>query len=556
MNCQLVLIETSGNQKYIFQSNKLKEMVGASELTWRCGTLWVREAICAITGKDSGIENKENHRAWLKRSANNPPFSNGCAVEAIQLTSGKALLLVDTPDHAKEIIRAVTLRALKEAPGLDISGVFVPVHAGDLNNIEAAIKNVHETFQRARQARISTQARFPMQPVYARCNSTGLPAEGMYDDNLLSRNAISKRVAKETWPDRWKSIARDVHLYLPHHSYDFEQVAEGWVGLVHADGNGLGQIFIDFVRIYKATGKQDAAAFWKTLREFSIEIEEATEAAFVDAVAKLQLATRWFRESKEGANQSVQVKPVLPLVLGGDDLTALVDGEQVIDFTVNYLEAFQKFSAEKPTIKLMLEAADLPCYLTACAGISIVGNHFPLHLAYELSEQLCQSAKTVKAHSNAHSAFDVHPIYDSNVLSLDEIRAQLHLGQHKLYRRPFVLDAPPGAWIAERTWQATIKRIVTIKDENDGRRTLPSKLLHELRAALFDGKDQTDSLSKLMQSKHPRLQDLIDSDQSLFGADLATGFLDALELSPFYKPNSPDKKAEPTAPVKSSGDAS
>ena len=125
----LVLIETSGNQNYIFSTNKLRENIGASQLTYLAGTKWVIGAVAKVDGNsrldlwtDKGSE--QLRKKLLDRELNPPIEATNFNIELVLAASGKAMLLVKDRDKAQAVIRQVTLQALKEAPGLEISGVI------------------------------------------------------------------------------------------------------------------------------------------------------------------------------------------------------------------------------------------------------------------------------------------------------------------------------------------------------------------------------------------------------------------------------------------------
>lgn len=173
----LTLLETSGNQNYIFSTNKLKENFGASELTYLAGTRWVLEAVAEAGGPALWSDDPARLRRNLLDSSLNRAIesSESVAVEVIVATSGKALLLTQTPQTAKALVRETTARALREAPGLDLFGVSRQFD-WDRDLLGEVNRCVHRAFEAERASHPGPMLRSLRLPVIDECATSGLPA--------------------------------------------------------------------------------------------------------------------------------------------------------------------------------------------------------------------------------------------------------------------------------------------------------------------------------------------------------------------------------------------
>lgn len=153
-----------------------------------------------------------------------------------------------------------------------------------------------------------------------------------------------------------------------------------YLGLIHADGNGLGEALIKIKNRF-----QDGAEYAVMLRLFSDNLEKATEEAAQKATERL--IERYQKES--GA------LPMRPLVLGGDDLTVLVRADYAMQFTEDYCKAFEE-TTEKYFKELhTVSDRKIPVKLTACAGIAYIKNNQPFIDAFQLAESLCSASKKI-----------------------------------------------------------------------------------------------------------------------------------------------------------------
>ena len=540
----LVFIETSGNQAYLYATNKLKENIGASELTYSAGAKWAKNAVDELDAKP------------------------------IILTSGKAMFLVRSEEEGRHIVQMVTEQALREAPGLQVAGAVVSLAKGHA----AAIADAHHQFNRNRDAMAST--RFAVLPWSEPCATSGMPAIGTSTEGerslLFSPECLAKRQYAPDWLLRVKALFKDRgsaagedRLFPARRIDELQQRFDEsqWVGVIFSDGNGLGQIFLD-LETHLDELKTRGGPSWQpfeAMQAFSTELQEATESAFYEACNHIHNLGASVEKARAGRRAVKDFFiPVVPLVLAGDDLTVMVQGEYALPFTERFLVAFEQCTERCKTISAIAEVALGAPRLSAGAGVALVKPHFPFHLAHELAEGLLRSAKLAKRHvfsardggyaENKRpypvSAMDFHVMFDASYTDLQRIREQrLTVGDDRLYAGPYVvtpeaklvdLTEQGRDWVSSHRLSHLTDRIAALnaRDPDNDRLKLPSTQMHALRAAIAQGSSAADArLRTLGWLDQAAMQVLKETEQSLFterGEDRITRFVDALSASGFW----------------------
>jgi len=145
-----------------------------------------------------------------------------------------------------------------------------------------------------------------------------------------------------------------------------------WIAIIHADGNGLGEIV------------REIGSDRKRFKKFSSDLENATKAAaratFADIKRDFYKAETFMWGSK--------CIPLRPVVLSGDDMTIICRGDIAFTYAKQFLKHF-----EEETKNIAEDDKGNKFSLTACAGIAYIKSSYPFYYGYDLAEALCSEAK-------------------------------------------------------------------------------------------------------------------------------------------------------------------
>lgn len=358
INC--LCFEAKSIQDYLLQSGRLRDVIGASEL------------VDSLTGEllDQAIEQLE------LRVPEDVAFFRRAGGAFYAFSHNNSVL-----DHLTDLW---TLLVQQFAPGMSYDLGRGEDKGSALTAFDKARESMHADGAR-RRPRLPLAA-----PITLRSRRTGLAAEALDSDEVamdaatlrkrrldFSRADFIGRFAPEDAELDWRDWPRDLE---PGEDGAFPFVGDRrTLALIHADGNGLGQLMMNARQA--ATRQPDA--FMAIFSCLSRIISESTEQAAKQATNEILLPHR--------ANNGLL--PARPILLGGDDLTILVRGDLGLSFLTTFAAAFEAESRARLPTLADLGLTDLPPRLSIGAGLVWLRASQPFYLASQLAESLITLAK-------------------------------------------------------------------------------------------------------------------------------------------------------------------
>lgn len=389
-----------GIQGFIFETNKLREIIGASELV---------EKIC------TDLFQVNMFQEYLNTDFLEQNLLIGAA--------GNIKYLFDEKTDCEKMVKYFPKIVMETAPGINILQAVVKIDKKPLSHEDMTTLNERISSQKNKAIvqhglglMISERARRTGKA--AILNTSKTPDDKIQDLGTQRKEVahkenrlLIKMLHKNENKARQLAIKINDSQAFPKEISEIPREDNQWIAIIHADGNNLGKLIQNLTTDIKGK-KIEGVEYIKIQREFSTKIEKSTKAAAQTAIHKICDLNEISAENK---------LPFRPIVLGGDDLTLIIRGDLALDFTNIFLREFEIETAKRFK---EFKFKGFNKGLTACAGIAYTKPKFPFHYGVDLAEALCKYSKDIAKGINKNrtpSCLMFHKVHSSFIGDYEDI---------------------------------------------------------------------------------------------------------------------------------------
>jgi len=485
----IVMYDIRDIQKFIFNSNRLKDIIGASILV---------EDLLAKGIRECGEKHPEIH------------------YEIVFIGGGNASVLFDTGREASIINRELSVWVQQNTYSLQLA--IAVIARSDRYDTDYA--NLQKEMTRVKAQMVRTGLLGAL-PIVERETFTGLATT----DEINDVDGI-KRVSRETYLKRTKLNSQT----LENTKFDDMVEAKGkdsTLAVVHIDGNNMGK---RIKHLMEGIESYDDAK--NRMKMISQNINKSFADAFQVMRNKLE---QWLCDSSENYLRKI--------ILAGDDITFVCTAKYAISLVELFVVALKDsvLFDEFEDVERNLAANGF----TVCAGIAFMHSHFPFSEAYKIAEQCCENAKkTAKQERQKHCGIignwvDFQICKDLQAVNLEKCREsnyRLSNGEYLLkrpYYMPFVnqnVKAFTDMNIKNKSYSiAVLKEQLQYILGQKGDSKLMKSDLKEIRNTYTLGSDAVEELLVFLESRNKTLP------SDAFDEEKKANWYDALELYEIYE---------------------
>ena len=533
MQAKAIMFDIHSIQKYIFTNNRLKTNLGANYIV---SHLFSNVLLGEILQPGMfGIKAIDTESWQTGKGVTNLPEGH-CYVADIR--GGSALIIFSTEgeDRRKEIVKCFTEKLLVKYPGLKIGAALGVLDFGDGTECDKQVfqESINKLYdaQKNNQFTIYPRVNVANTGLTISCEVNGEVANAFVTSGLFagkgerfySQEVVAKaKAAKQADEDLMKVYGDVMGEFVFPRELDHlgqKKEKENEIAVVHIDGNNMGSRFqgcatlAERSLLSKKVGVKVQAAFKALLKEIIVKYE----------IYKTFLNFDYEQQSQKKVITDKQNKkevPILPFVLGGDDITFVCNARMALTF----VQKFMGYLADKEIGGVDLEFA-------SCAGIAIVPTSYPFFRAYELAEQVCGVAKKA-SRKTPGSWIDFAILHGEQAPTIEQIRAQEYTGvMGDMHFGPYRFDG-------ETSYHKHISKLIACADEIQN---LPRNKWKEMRNVLQRGPHDIERFMEQLRHTEKVLPNVKgwemyqDNLWDNFSGEYKTPYVDAIEIIDYIPP--------------------